>query len=163
MGEVHVGSPSYPRQGCAHAGCADALVNAILREAFHAIRRGRGRDFTAAVQEMEKVLASMGETDIANQVMSEAAAEVSWQEIADLLGILMWSTTDNGSQIMRTAESWLHDMRDERRVAVALNLDAYPFLDRAEMERVLTRVAKTWPSVRDQCLELIRSRQESSE
>lgn len=46
---------------------------------------------------------------------------------------------------------------------VALNLEAYPFADPAEMDRVLTNVAKKHPIAASRCWELINSRRHIKE
>lgn len=82
------------------------------------------------------------------------------EDVADLLGLWCWYGDDNGSSILRTAEEWITDCCDEERVAVALNLDAYPFLDAQEMQSKLGKVALNFPSLQEKCRQLIGERGE---
>jgi hypothetical protein len=100
---------------------------------------------------------------LAERLDAEISPSVPWQVIADLFGILVWTTSDNGTALFRTAEDWLRQADDLRRVRVALHLDAYPFLDKAEMEQVLTQAAARHHEVVERCHELIASRQQLDE
>jgi hypothetical protein len=46
-----------------------------------------------------------GEQDIANRLYEDIPLEIKWQVVANLYGILIWSTNDNGAELMRTAEN----------------------------------------------------------
>lgn len=80
------------------------------------------------------------------------------EDVADLLGLWCWYGDDNGSSILRTAEGWITECVNEERVAVALNLDAYPFLDVQEMRSKLRMVMEMFPSLQEKCSQLISER-----
>lgn len=65
--------------------------------------------------------------ELADRLIDDIHLGVHWEVAADILGILIWSTDDNGSSILRIAEKWLIEAQDLRRMQVALNLDVYPF------------------------------------
>lgn len=134
------------------------IVNSILASAFEAIRRERDGDFHESFVHAENVLDDLGEAGIANRIMDAVSADVPSEDIVDLLGILCWSGTDNGAGIRRDAEQWLRDSSDERRLYVALHLEAFPFGTHQEMIEVLTKLGATYPRLRERCLELIAQR-----
>lgn len=121
------------------------MPDAIMSETLAAIAEERPDRFDRSFDLAERLLAAIPEG---------CPSEV----VADLLEILTWLTTDNGAELMRSAEGWLRDGTDLRRVRIALHLDAYPFLDRTEMERVLLRVAFRLPAVAARCADLIAGR-----
>ena len=95
---------------------------------------------------------------MAERLYAELPEPCPWEVVAELFGILIWSTSDNGSALTKTTERWLHAPEDLRKIRVALHLDVYPFLDRNDMERVLKRVAEIHPGVSERCSELIATR-----
>jgi len=95
-------------------------------------------------------------------------SELIWQElpanrevsdVADLLGLWCWYTDDNGSEIMRSAEAWISECSNPEKVAVALQLEAYPFLSAEKMKMELARVAERFPNLRERCEALVRERE----
>jgi hypothetical protein len=136
---------------------------AALAEALETIEQERrsGR-FERAYDAVGAVVDAFGENGLADAVYEAASADTPWPRIADLLGFAIWQTKDNGGAIMRTAERWLRDTTDSRKAFVALHLDAYPFLDRAEMEQVLTEAAARFPEAAARCAEVIESRREDA-
>lgn len=133
-------------------------MNSVLSSALEAIRAERGAKFSRAFNEAQRVLVEFGEPDIANRLLRESTLAVPAEDLADLLGILIWSGSDNGSGIARDVEQWLRHGTDERRLWIALSLDHYPFRDRSEMELVLARIAKNHPSLAARCGQLVESR-----
>jgi hypothetical protein len=65
---------------------------------------------------------------------------------------------DNGSAMTRTAERWLVEGTDLRKIQIALNLEVYPFADEHEMYRVLSDVAVSLPQMAGRCQLLISAR-----
>lgn len=63
----------------------------------------------------------------------------------------------------RTVEDWLLEGADNRKLLIALHLDAYPFIDSDEMTRVLTDLAERNPRVAPRCKLLIQSRASTAE
>jgi hypothetical protein len=131
---------------------------AILKETLATIEAERGTRFDRSFGWVDRLLAEFGEADLAERLYAVIPSECPWEVIADLFGILVWSTSDNGAALSRAAEGWLRAGEDLRRIRVALHLDSYPFLDRSEMEQVLKDVASKHPEVAARCDELIGSR-----
>jgi hypothetical protein len=104
-----------------------------------------------------------GEQGIADRILREASVEVPGEDIADLLGILSWSGNEIVAGIYRDADQWLREDIDERRVYVALHLEAFPFRTYAEMREVLSKIAEARPSLRVRCMDLIEKRARSIE
>ena len=111
-------------------------------------------DATAAI------VKEFGEQDLANFLFSEIPRKIPFELVAELFDFLAWQTTDNGAAMQRTAEKWLQDGTDNRRLLIALNLEAYPFIDQIEMEQVLSSLAEKNHRVAARCKHLIRSRRE---
>ncbi len=58
----------------------------------------------------------------------------------------------------RTAERWLVEGTDLRKIQIALNLEVYPFADEHGMYRVLSDVAVSLPQMASRCQSLISAR-----
>ncbi len=108
---------------------------------------------------VDQLLLAYGEDDLANRLISEIDETTDWRVVADLFGILQWSTSDNGYALMRATEQWLRDCNNERKVNIALHLDTFPFKDKGEMQTILELVANRFPSSREQCMRLLESRE----
>lgn len=130
----------------------------ILAEALAAIESERGARFDRSFTLVERLLAEFGEADLAERLYAAIPIACPWEVVADLYGILEWSTSDNGAALSRATEAWLRANEDLRRMRIALHLDSYPFLDRSEMEHVLGEVATMHPEVAARCNELIQTR-----
>ncbi|WGM40762.1 hypothetical protein [Caulobacter sp. NIBR1757] len=100
---------------------------------------------------------AMGEGDLAERVYS-ASEGMPWEAVAEFFSCAVWQTSDNGTQILRTTDQWLTEGQDERKVAIALHVDAYPFLDAAEMEQVLRETAVRFPQFAAKCADMIKGR-----
>jgi hypothetical protein len=135
----------------------------VLVEALAAISAERPRSFDRSFRLVDRLLREYGEAGLADRLASEIPPEVPWELVVDLLDILAWSTSDNGAAISRTAEAWLRAGDDPRRVRIALDLEVYPFLDRAEMEGVLRGIVARYPDLSHRCEELIESRRHLAE
>jgi hypothetical protein len=133
-------------------------VDTILTETLAAIEMERGGQFGRSFALVDRLLAEFGEANLAERLYAAIPSACPWEVVADLFGILQWSTCDNGAALDRAAEGWLRTGEDLRRVRVALHLDSYPFRERSEMERVLRDVAARHPEVAARCDELIASR-----
>src|SRR5690606_23462947 len=114
--------------------------------------------FDKSFELVDELLLAYGAHELADRLLSEIGTAVDWRVVADLFGILQWSTSDNGHSIAATTERWLRECDDERKVNIALSLDTYPFGDKAEMQAILEVVASKFPSSRNQCTRLIESR-----
>jgi hypothetical protein len=122
-----------------------------------AIATERGQRFDQSFKLVDQLLKAWGEPDLAERLYA-ATLEHPWGGVADLFGILAWTTSDNGAAMMRTMERWLRENKAVRKLQIALYQDAYPFLKRDEMENVLQEAARRHPEVAERCSELIRSR-----
>ncbi|MFO1482031.1 MAG: hypothetical protein U1F71_01590 [Verrucomicrobiaceae bacterium] len=112
---------------------------------------------------VDALILEIGEEGIADKVIDATPLAVPWSQIANILGIMIWSTTDNGADgIVRAAESWLVDGRDERRAFVALHLDVYPFKNPSQMKTVLEHVSSIYPSLAAACAAMISSREKAN-
>ena len=127
------------------------------------IKAERGGKFDRSFTWVDRLLAEFGEADLAEILYAAIPIECPWEIVADLFGILVWSTSDNGAALGRATEGWLRAGEDPRRIRVALHLDSYPFLDRFEMEQVLREVVARHPEVAARCGELIEARRQSPE
>jgi hypothetical protein len=115
--------------------------------------------FSRSFDLVQQLVQDYGENNLAQRLAEEIPETVPWEIVADLFSILVWSTSDNGTALCRTTENWLRKADNLWRIRIALDIDVYPFLDRVEMEDVLTRVAELYPAVSDECEKLIKSRQ----
>lgn len=118
-----------------------------------------GRDeFDRSFGLVDEVIREFGEAGLADRLYSAIPRVRPWQDIAEMFAILIWSTSDNGHALTCTTERWLREATDVRQVQIALHLDVYPFLDRATMEQVFSKLTVTFPEVAQQCRELMESR-----
>lgn len=82
------------------------------------------------------------------------------EDVADLLGLLVWRTNDNGAAIMRTLERWIRECSDELKIWVAVHQEAYPFIAHADRINHLVEVAKRFPSLAPRCEAMIAQTRE---
>ena len=129
----------------------------LITETLDAIAAERG-NCDRSFELVDDIIRKFGEAGVVERLYDGIPRERPWQDIADLFGVLIWSTRDNGSALMRTAEQWLRDARDIRQVQIALHLEVYPFQERGLMERVLADVAGKFPEVAERCRQLVESR-----
>ncbi|GAB7530160.1 hypothetical protein PS3A_25710 [Pseudomonas sp. 3A(2025)] len=104
------------------------------------------------------IVTEFGEADLAERLIQEIPSSTGFQQIARLFDFLAWQTEDNGASIVRTAEQWLVEGSDIRKLMVALSLEVYPFPDAHEMSRVLSYLAIIHPQLSDRCEDLMASR-----
>jgi hypothetical protein len=114
--------------------------------------------YSASFDTVAAVVSEFGEPDLANILFSEIPRTVPFELVAELFDLLAWQTNDNGASITRTIEVWLREGTDNRKLLIALHLEVYPFIEDAEMERVLSHLAETNVRVSARCKELIQSR-----
>ena len=110
---------------------------------------------------VDTLIEKYGEKNIASRLYSDIEPYVSEHVISDLFGILLWSTSDNGCELMRTMENWLIEAQSERQIKIALSLEAYPFHDINKMEQVLKVISSKYPKLESLCNNTISSRKES--
>ena len=73
----------------------------ILAETLAAIRSERGEKFDRSFTLVDRLLAEFGEGDLAERLYAAIPIECPWEVVADLFGILQWSTSDNGAALSR--------------------------------------------------------------
>lgn len=116
-------------------------------------------NYTEAFSAVHALVVEFGEQHLADRLFADIPDSISFMEVARLFDFLAWQTDDNGSAMTRTAERWLLEGSDLRKIQIALNLEVYPFPDGQEMYRVLSDVAVSHPQVADRCQQLINARQ----
>ena len=135
------------------------MIEDLLNETLRTIERERtGTSFHRAFELVDQLLAVFGEDRLASRLYAAIPQAVRWEVVADLFGILIWSTSDNGHGLTLETDQWLRDAEDLRKVQIALNLDCYPFLEASEMEAVLSMIAARFPEAARTCQELLASR-----
>lgn len=117
----------------------------------------------ATFELVDQMIREQGEVGIAHWVVDSSPSNIPWESVAEVLAIMMWSTSDNGSGILRDAERWLTEGGDERRIFVALNLDVYPFQKPNEMVGALKKAAQRFPRLDELCIRLITERSKLAE
>ncbi|WP_421526326.1 hypothetical protein [Pseudomonas yamanorum] len=115
-------------------------------------------EYTEAFSAVHAVVIEFGEENLADRLFADIPDSISFMQVARLFDFLAWQTDDNGSAMTRTAERWLVECTDLRKIQIALNLEVYPFPDELEMYRVLSDVAESFPQMADRCQQLISSR-----
>lgn len=115
-------------------------------------------EYTEAFSAVHAVVIEFGQENLADRLFADIPDSIAFMQVARLFDFLAWQTDDNGSAMTRTAERWLVEGTDLRKIQIALNLEVYPFPDEHEMYRVLSDVAVTFPQMADRCQQLISSR-----
>ncbi len=135
----------------------------ILKETLKQIKIESKEDhFNKSFGLVDKLLNEYGEKNLASRLYKEIDSSIDWTVIADLFGILVWSTSDNGHLLSKETEKWLIEADNPRKIKIALNLDVYPFLERQKMEEVLTEVIATHPDLAMMCNDIIESRRKGN-
>jgi hypothetical protein len=134
------------------------VTKELLTQTLAAIASEQGGRFDRSSGLVRQLVAEYGERNLAERLYEHIPTTCPWEVVADLFGLLIWNTSDNGSAIFDWAESRLCAADDVRSIRVALGLEVYPFRQRAEMERVLGQVAARHPELGEQCRQVIESR-----
>ena len=103
-----------------------------LAETLVAIEVEPGGQFDRGVALVERLISEFGEVDLAERFDQAIPIESSWEVVANLFGILLWSASDNVAAISQATDGWFRGEVDLRRIRVALHRDGDPFLDRSE-------------------------------
>jgi len=134
-------------------------MHPVISAALDAICLERDdRSYSASFDAAVAVVREFGERDLANILFSEIPRTVPFELVAELFNLLAWQTNDNGASVTRTIEAWLREGQDNRKMLIALHLEVFPFIDDAEMYRVLSHLAETNVRVSARCKALIQSR-----
>jgi hypothetical protein len=124
----------------------------LIQAAIAEVQELRKVQFNGPDEQVQQLLDSyLPEDSLADLLWADAGAEASVQDIADLLSLWSWRTDDNGSGIMRTMERWIEEGTDSKKIAVALELDAYPFIDHRVRIAKLQCVAAKFPELAQRC------------
>ncbi|MFL6843387.1 MAG: hypothetical protein ACJ8ER_00720 [Allosphingosinicella sp.] len=130
---------------------SDALR--LLREALAMLERERREPGAPIFDFHEKVIEASRGPDLGARIEA-AARDWHWHAVADLLANLSWCLPpDEESALFREAESWLVAADDERRAAIALNLEIIPLSRPADEPRrtlALQRLRERFPPLAEE-------------
>jgi hypothetical protein len=115
--------------------------------------RDSGWDITFDV--VDQLVKDYGEERLANRVVEEVPRTVPFEVVSGLLSILIWSTSDNGGSITDSANLWLREQTDTRKVLIALNLEVIPFSSEGEAKQVLVPLMKSNYLVHSHCVRIL--------
>ena len=135
-------------------------MNKILQKTTQAIIEEIDSEdgFDKSFDLVDQLLQEYGEIELAEKLFEELSGKVAWEVISELFGILVWSTSDNGSSLLAITNQWLQECNNIEKVKIALNLDCYPFKDKNDMMNVLNQVGLKYPEVKGHCQDLVESR-----
>jgi hypothetical protein len=129
----------------------EKMASETLLRALEDLKAERFGDFSRSFDSAAELIAEYGEDNLAERLYADIPADCPWEVVADLFGILIWETSDNGSALCRTTDRWLWAGSELRRVQIALALDVYPSV----REEQLKELAVRFPEVALQCYEWI--------
>jgi len=128
----------------------------LVRETLAEVERLRALNFNGPDELVLQLLHSYpAEKQLADLLWNDLPEDAAVQDIADLLSLWIWRTDDNGSQIMRTVERWIEECINPKQIAVALSLDAYPFVNDQTRVAKLQQVAAKFPKLLPRCRQII--------
>ena len=112
---------------------------------------GSGLRFDQSFRAVDVVLAHLGQADIANKLWGLVGDSGRMVALSELLGILIWTTSDNGHEVMLTLNQWLRDAESEAKCWIALNGEYLVLGSAIEARNVLSVVASKFPSLVGDC------------
>jgi len=132
----------------------------LLTQTLRTVQREReAMLFDVSFAWVQRLITEEGEEQLTERLDAAIPHTWPWEVVADLVGILVGMTRDNGAAIFRSAEGWLREGTNLRRIQIVLAQHRYPFFhDPAAMERILSGIAQRFPAVADRCADLITSR-----
>jgi len=139
------------------------MISKLLEQVLDTAQVERASGFNKSFDLLNQILQQYGEENIAERLYKDIPKEYSWELEADILGILIWSTSDNGHSIIQTIERWLLEQESLRKMQIALHLGIYPFNTFSQMKKVLTDISLKFPEVANQCHILVKSRKNFKE
>jgi hypothetical protein len=139
------------------------MSSTLLETTLSTIAAERIVGFDQSFGLVNQLIEEYGESNLAERLYADIPTTYPWEVIADLFCILVWSTSDGGAALTKTTESWLLAGKEINKIQIALHLEAYPFSDREQMEKVLSGISRLYPEVAPRCEELIASRKELKE
>ncbi|WP_444996283.1 hypothetical protein [Aliikangiella sp. IMCC44359] len=112
-------------------------MNKALKECIETICIERDYKWDKSFDLVDRLIEVFGEEELSERIFNETPKNVPFEVIADILNIAIWNTSDNGSRIQNTAENWLRERKDSRKMLIALSLEILPFGNRAEAKEIL--------------------------
>ncbi|NJL99727.1 MAG: hypothetical protein HC924_13450 [Synechococcaceae cyanobacterium SM2_3_2] len=135
------------------------MVQPFLQQTLSIIEAERTGNFHESFRLVDELLKEYGEQDIAEHLYRDIPTDCSWEVVADLFGILIWSMSDAGAAaLFDTTNQWLLEGDNLRKIRIALNIDLYPFRNSHQMRDVLFELANRYPEIAQQCHKFIASR-----
>jgi hypothetical protein len=127
----------------------------VLARCIENICVERDNGWDTVFDSVHQLVEEYGESGLADRVINEVPRIVPFEVVADLLNILIWSTSDNGSAITTSANSWLRDQTDNRKILIALNLGVIPFSSEYETKDVLIPLMQSNSHVSSHCARML--------
>lgn len=128
----------------------------LVRAALEEVSRWRSYPRSQSDEAICSLLASYSlHEQLADLLWADLPPSACPQDVADLLSMWFWRTADNGAAIRRTTERWIEESADSKKIAVALNLEAYPFLDDEVRLAKLKILAAQFPEHRARCESIV--------
>jgi hypothetical protein len=137
------------------------MSDSLLKNTLSTIKTewNNHRKFDESFNLVDQLFRVYGEDNLAERLSSNIPLEYSWEVVANLFAILIWSMNDKGaSALIATTEDWFLEGNDLRKVQIALNLDIYPFRNKNKMVEVLSSLSESYPEIISRCKELVASR-----
>ena len=135
------------------------MVQPLLQQTLSTIEAEREGNFYESFQLVDELLKEYGEQDIAEHLYRDIPIDYSWEVVADLFEILIWSMSDSGAAaLFDTTNQWLLEGDNLRKIRIALNINLYPFRNPQQMRDALSELANRYPEVAQQCYDFIASR-----
>lgn len=128
----------------------------IIEDTLAEVQALRTQNFRGSDELIIRLLRSYPDDEaLADHLWADLPANAAVHDIADLLSLWSWRAEDNGARILRTAERWIEEGRDSKKIEVALNLDAFPFLDDEVRVVRLVKIAAKFPQLAPRCQRII--------
>lgn len=127
----------------------------VLTKCIESICSERDGEWDTTFDIVNQLVKDYGEEKLADRVVEEVPRTIPFEVVADLLSILLWSTSDNGRSIADSANLWLREQTDTRKVLIALNLEVIPFASEADAKQVLIPLMKGNHLVHSDCARIL--------
>lgn len=93
---------------------------------------------------------------IMNYLLENSAPNLRPDALAEIFDRLIWCLNDNGTELLKTRDNWLAT-DDYNKVSIALCMkETFPYNNKEDMITNFNRIKKHWPSLSEQCDEIIR-------
>jgi hypothetical protein len=121
-----------------------------------------GAEHDLRFEMVDELIRLFGESGLAEKLYEATPAHRPWRDLANVFGILIWSTSDNGHQLMHTMSRWLNDMSDERQVLIALEV-GFVDMEKEEMITLFGKIVDQYPSAAAPCRRILEWREQTRE